>query len=661
MPLLRRKLTVAVLASATAFSSAPLRAAVDPPLIKQLKLLDVEQLLDIEVTSVARRPEKLREAAAAIQVITRSQIRRSGATTLAEALRLASNLQVAQRGARGWAITARGFNTDLANKLLVMIDGRTVYTPLFSGVFWEAQDYLLEDVDRIEVISGPGGSLWGANAVNGVINIITTSAAESQGLYAEAGGGSGTSNIQGLRYGGTLSPDAHFRVYGKHMGNEASALPDGSSAEDPSHRAQGGFRIDGARSADALTLQGDYYANRQRDLAGGGTTRMQGANLLGRWSRRLSAESDFVLQSYFDWTRFSDAVPPLRLGTTQITPPGQLRDDLKTVDLDFQHRFRAWGRHSITWGLGFRHTHDVVDNAPALAFLPAVLDQQLYSAFAQDEIGLGTGLSMTVGSKFERNEYTGLEVEPGIRLQWLPSSRQMLWGAVSRAIRAPSRIDRDVWQGPPPTITILKGSPDFQSEKVLAWELGHRGQFGTRISTSLSAFYNEYDDVRSTTITPVTFLPFYFANDLEGHTWGAEFTAGVQITSGWSLQAGYNWLEERLRVREGSIDISNGRNETADPEHQVSLRSALDLPGRMEFDAGLRWVGTLQNSQGPVAGTVPDYLDLDLRLAWHITNQLELSVAGRNLLHDQHPEYGFPSPTRPEVERNIYGKIAWRP
>jgi iron complex outermembrane receptor protein len=660
MPL-RRRVTLAVLTCAGALSSPVLRAAVDPPLINQLKLLDVEQLLDIEVTSVARRPEKLREAAAAIQVITRSQIRRAGATTLAEALRLASNLQTAQRGARGWAISARGFNTDLANKLLVMIDGRTVYTPLFSGVFWEAQDYLLEDVERIEVISGPGGSLWGANAVNGVINIITTAAADSQGLYAEAGGGSSVNNLQGLRYGGTLSPDAHFRIYGKHMGNAASGLPDGSSANDPSHRAQGGFRIDSARGADALTLQGDYYAGRQRDVAGGGDTRMQGANLLGRWTRSAGPESNFVLQSYFDWTRLADAVPPLRLGTVPLTPAGLVRDDLKTIDLDFQHRFRATSAHAITWGLGFRHTHDVVDNAPGIAFLPPVLDQQLYSAFVQDEIGLGAALSLTLGSKLEHNEYTGLEVEPSIRLQWLPSSTHMLWSAVSRAIRAPSRIDRDVWQGPPPTITILKGGPDFKSEKVLAWELGHRAQYGARLSTSLSAFYNEYDDVRSTTITPVTFLPFYFANDLAGHTWGTELTASLQLTENWALHAGYNWLEERLHVREGRIDITNGRNETSDPQHQVSLRSAIDLPQGVELDVGLRWIDTLHNSQGPEAGTVPDYLELDLRLAWHITNQLELSVAGRNLLHDQHPEYGFPSPARAEVERSIFGRLAWRP
>ena len=634
-------------------------AASTPSTITELKQLNVEDLMDIEVMSVARRPEKLLGAAAAIQVVTQAEIRRAGATTLPEALRLADNLQTAQRGTRGWAISARGFNTDLGNKLLVMIDGRTVYTPLYSGVFWEAQDYLLEDIDRIEVISGPGGTLWGANAVNGVINIITRSAADTQGLYAEAGGGSELQNFAGLRYGSTLGTDVHFRAYGKYSDRDDSALADGTPAGDSGRRAQAGFRADTQPSADnAMTVQGDFYDVSQ-EVPGSAATTMRGANLLGRWTRTLAEESDLSLQTYYDWTHLSDAVPALVLNGTQFAPAGRLRDDLQTIDLDFQHRFRPAEAHQVVWGLGFRHTHDVVDNAPGVAFLPAVLDQQLYSAFLQDAWALSDRLSLTFGSKIEHNSYTGLELEPSVRLQWQPASNQTLWSAISRAVRTPSRIDRDLWQAAPPYLALLQGRPDFKSENVVAYELGYRAQHSV-FTTSVATFYNAYTDVSSTSITPATILPFYFANNLAGHTYGVEFTGNLQLTDRWSLHTGYNLLKERLHVKDGQFDLSNARNETSDPEHQLSLRSSLSLPRRVELDAGLRWISRLQNNNGPEPGTVPGYVELDARLAWHVSTQLELSIVGQNLLHGRHPEYGFPEPGRPEVQRSVYGKLAWR-
>jgi iron complex outermembrane receptor protein len=654
---IRRHIAVTLLLASLSGGSL---AAARNPTIGELKRLNVEDLMNIEVMSVARHPERLLDAAAAIQVITTEGIRRSGAVTLPEALRLADSLQTAQRGARGWAISARGFNTDLANKLLVMIDGRTVYTPLFSGVFWEAQDYLLEDVERIEVVSGPGGTLWGANAVNGVINVITRKAADTQGLHVEAGGGTELTGAAGLRYGGQLSPQMQFRIFAKHVDHDDSRLADGSPALDAWHRSQLGFRIDSApAAADALTLQGDYYENRER-VPGGGVTIMRGANLLGRWTRGMTGDSGLSLQVYYDWTYLSDAVPALTVGALPVAPSGQLRDDLKTFDVDFQHRFRAADAHAVTWGLGFRHTHDVVRNAPALAFFPARLTQQLFSAFVQDEIRLRDGLSLTVGSKVEHNDYTGVEVEPSARLQWQPAVAHTLWAAISRAVRAPSRIDRDLSQAAPPYLVVLKGGPDFTSEKVTAYELGYRAQPGPGFGLSLSAFYNVYSDVRSTTITLPTLLPFYFVNDLAGDTWGLEFSSTFQVTDRWSLRAGYNLLQEDLHVKSGRIDISNGRNETADPQHQVALRSSLDLPHGLELDAGLRWVDTLRNNNGPTPGSVPAYFELDARLAWHVTDALELSIAGRNLLHDRHPEYGFPAPGRTEVERSVYGKLTWR-
>jgi len=657
------KSVASVLLLSAALHGASLHAASDADTIGSLKGMSIEDLMNVEVTAVGRRPEKLLTAASAIQVITREEIIRSGAITLAEALRLADNLQTAQRGANGWAISARGFNTELANKLLVMIDGRTVYTPLFSGVFWENQGYLLEDIERIEVVSGPGGTLWGANAVNGVISVITRDAAQTTGLYLEGGGGPEVNVAGGLRYGARLAPDVYWRVFGKYLDLDDSVLADGSPAMDGLSRGQAGFRLDAGStsgSRDAFTLQGDFYETERHDRLADADTRGQGANILGRWTRRVSGTADFSLQAYYDWTRFSDKVPEMLVGTTVIAPAGRFRDDLHTIDLDFQHHFRAASAHDITWGLGFRHTSDKASNAPALAFLPGNRDQQLYSLFVQDQIRLRDQLSLTVGSKFEHTGYTGFEYEPSARLEWRLADRQLVWGAVSRAIRAPARIDRDLRQPAPPNLPILYGDSGFRSEKVVAFELGHRAQHGDRVSSSVVAFYNEYDDLRTTGVTPEVLLPFRFENALYGHTYGVEITGRVQITPRWSVRAGYNLLEERLRVREGSTDITNGLNETADPEQQVSLRTSLNLPRGLEFDAGLRWVDILHNNNGPEPGTVPHYLELDVRLGWQISRHLNFAVVGRNLLHDQHPEYGFPGPGRTEVERSLYGKLAWR-
>lgn len=638
-----------------------LHAAEAADTIGNLKQLDVEALLNIEVMSVTRHAAPLAEAPSAIQVITQAQIRRSGATTLAEALRLADNLQVAQRGAQGWAITARGFNTDLANKLLVMIDGRTVYTPLYSGVFWEAQDYLLEDIDRIEVISGPGGTMWGANAVNGVINIITRSAADTQGVHAEAGAGTELFATTALRFGGTLASGVSYRVYGKHVAMNESVFTDGSPAGDAWHREQAGFRMDAGNPAGEWTLQGDLYTNHQQGGADGRTTIMRGQNLLGRWSRELPQDGGFSLQLYYDRTYLSLPVAGLAgVGPFPAAPAGTLRDELQTMDLDFQHRLPLGTRNVLTWGVGFRHTHDVVDSAPALAFAPEKLDQQLYSMFVQDEIGLLDAVSLTIGTKVEHNDYTGFEFEPSLRLKWQAAATQVLWAAVSRAVRAPSRIDRDLRQAPAPHFPLLWGGAQFQSENLLAWELGYRAQAGSRFATSLATFYNEYDDIRSTTTTPDVVFPLYFENGVEGHTWGAEWTGTLQVTDNWSLHAGYVLLKEELRVKPGHFDLSNARNETADPEQHASLQSSLDLPGRIALDMNLRWVDTLRNSDGPEVGIVPAYLDLDARVAWQASAELELSLAGRNLLHRRHPEYGFPSPTRREIQRGVHAGITWR-
>ncbi len=631
------------------------------PSTDELKQLSVEQLMNIEVTSVARHPEKLLQAASAIQVITQEDIRRSGATSIPEVLRLADNLEVAQKNSHDWAISARGFNTALGNKLLVMIDGRTVYTPLYSGVFWDAQDYLLEDIDRIEVISGPGGTLWGANAVNGVINIITKSAADTKGLYAEAGGGNQLEELGGARYGGTLGSNIDFRVYGKYLDRADDVFTDGSRAPDAWHQERAGFRLDSQASPrDAVSLHGDFYDGHE-DVDTGGAGDAGAGNIVGRWTHVFSDESDLSLQSYYDQTHRSAPIVAFYLNTLELAPPGTLQDDLRTFDTDFQHRFALGGRNRIVWGFGYRFTHDEVRDAPAVGLAPAVLDQNLFSAFLQDEILLGHDWSATIGSKVEHNDYTGFEVEPNVRLEWGFTPGQALWSAVSRAARTPSRFDRDLVEPAPPTpLVVLEGGHDFGSEYVTAYELGFRGELGSRVTGSISTFYNVYDDVRSTSITPNTIVPLYFANNLEGNTYGVELSGTYRVLESWSLHAGYDFLEENLHVKPGQFDLNDALNETSDPKHQFSIRSAMNLPWRVDFDVGLRWVDALLTNTGPLPGIVPSYFEMDSRLAWRTVKGLELSVVGQNLLHAHHVEYGFPSPTTVQIQRSVYGKIAWR-
>ncbi|MDR3387868.1 MAG: TonB-dependent receptor [Rudaea sp.] len=626
-----------------------------------LKQMSLDELMNIDVTSVSRHPEKLSRAASAIQVITADDIRRSGATSIPEALRLADNLDVAQKNSHDWAITARGFNTALANKLLVLVDGRTVYTPLFSGVFWDAQNYLLADIDRIEVISGPGGTLWGANAVNGVINIITKSASDTQGTYLEAGAGTQLQDFTGARYGAALAPDIHFRIYADYFNRGSETLANGNDANDAWNQGQGGFRLDAQLSPhNALTVQGDFYGGDEGEVAGG-TARISGGNILGRWSHAISDSSDMSLQVYYDRTHLSDPVAALVLNSTVFAPAGILTDDLDTYDVDFQHRFVLNERNHVEWGLGYRYTHDTVEDAPALAFSPPVLDQRLFSGFVQDEITLRENLLLTVGTKLEHNDYTGFELEPSARIRWDFSANQMLWAAISRAVRTPSRIDHDLSEpAPPAPIEILEGSTDFVSETVIARELGYRAQLGANIAMSVSAFYNDYDHVRSTGITPVTLLPFVFQNNLEGETHGVELSIDYQAADWWRLHGGYDPLRENLRVKPGTFDLNAAQNETADPQQRFALRSSMDLPRSMELDVALRWTDVRYINDGPTIEPVPPYWEMDVRLGWHPIEKVEFSIGGQNLLHDHHVEYGFPGPAQVTIGRSVYGKVVWR-
>jgi iron complex outermembrane receptor protein len=662
-------------------ASGPLRASadVDDAALNALGKMSLQELSNLEVTSVSKEPQQWLRAPAAIQVITAEDIRRSGVTSIPEALRLADNLEVAQINSHDWAISARGFNANLANKLLVLIDGRAVYTPLYGGVLWNEQDYLLADIDRIEVISGPGGTLWGANAVNGVINIITKSSQQTQGAYVEAAGGNQLEVQSGARYGAQFAPDAYVRVYGKYTGAGDERTDAGSSAEDAWHLGRGGFRIDlGADQQNQYTLQGDFYSGSE-DFGGMGPYNLSGGNVLGRWTRTLSAQSSMSLQWYYDHTYLSQpyaaspAAPPYYSGF----PASALTDDLDTYDVDFQFQSGLGARQRIVWGLGYRGTRELDQDASIVRFLPPALDQSLYSGFLQDEVMLASGVYLTAGSKLEHNGYNGFDLEPSVRLQWNLDPKALLWTAVSRAVRTPSRYDHDLQvptgliNAPSPyqfPTEYLAGNSDFATEKLIAYEIGYRAELGSRLSASISAFYNDYEDLRGTTATATTALypfpfPITFQNDLEGETHGLELSGTYQLRDWWRLHAGYNLLLEHLRVKPGEVDTTDATSETADPKGQFTLRSSMDLPRQVAMESAVRWVDALHiddgPTAGPVVGIVPSYWELDAKLGWHPAPRLELSLVGQNLLHDHHPEYGYPSAGREDIGRSVFGRIVW--
>lgn len=640
----------------------------ESPSPESLKELSLEELMNLQVTSVSKTPEKLNETASAIQVITGEDIHRFGATSIPEALYLAGNLQVAQKASHAWGISARGFNTELANKMLVLMDGRTIYTPLYSGVFWDRQDYLLEDIDRIEVISGPGSTLWGANAVNGVINITSKSADNTQGLFAEAGGGNELQVLAGARYGGKIGSHIAYRVYGKYDKHDDAVRWDSTllPAHDNWQFGQAGFRVD-ARPNDFcnLTFQGDWYDSPTGQLAGT-TSRTIGWNLLGRWTQTFRDSSQTILQMYYDHTHLSDPTAAAFLGPFELAPAGVFVDQLGTWDLDFQHHFRIGQLNRVVWGLGYRRTENENENSPGLAFLPDHLTQNLYNIFAQDEIQFLPKLKFTIGTKLEHNDYTGYEVEPSGRLQFQVNESHMIWGAVSRSVRVPSRIDRDFIEPLPPALLILlRGDPNFRSEKVLADELGYRAQFSDALTGSLSLYYNYYTDLRSTTtslppgdLNLLHAFPLYFKNDLEGETYGAELNIAYEVSPWWQLVLSANRLKEHLWVVQGGDDFNGTHNETADPAWQVAMRSTFSLPYGITLNPDFRWVDKLLINNAATVDVVPAYAELDLSANYPVGKHCEISATARNLLHAKHIEYGFPGTTQEQIERGICGRLS---
>lgn len=604
--------------------------------------MSLEELATIQVTSVSRRPESLSAAASSIFVITGKEIHRAGATTLPEALRLAPNLQVARVDARNYAVTARGFNNAFENKLLVLIDGRTVYSPLFSGVFWDVQDVVLEDVERIEVISGPGATLWGANAVNGVINIITRSAQTTQGTLVSVTAGKDERN-GAVRYGGALANGGHYRAYAKYAAHDDTRTAAGRPVLTGWDRQQAGFRADWGDTARNITLQGDVVDGKLHQQ-GTADIRVRGANLLGRVNQTFAGGSTATVQMYWDHT--------------ERDQPNAFFERLDTLDLQLQHAVDLGARHRLVWGGGYRWGHDRVQNGPAFGFLPGNKNLTWANLFAQNEFALRDDLRLTAGLKFEHNNYTGVEVLPTLRLAWQPQASTLVWGSLSRSVRAPSRIDRDFYSPTTPRIVngvpqyAIAGGKDFESEVANVVELGYRAQPTPTLSYSATAFFGDYDRLR--TIEPnQNGTGSVFRNFAQGRTRGIEAWASWQAGKAWRMSAGGVVQHVGTSVRPQSRDLTATTGlATSDPSHYWMLRSSHDLAAGHELDVTLRRVGALRTP------AVPSYTAVDLRYGWRIRKGLELSLIGQNLFDPRHPEFGS-APGRSEYERAALLRLVW--
>jgi iron complex outermembrane receptor protein len=646
--------------------------------------LDIDQLsrvevvapaLDVEVSTVTRTESTVGRSPAAVFVITNEMIRRSGARYLPEVLRLAPGVQVARIDASRWAVSIRGFNGRFANKLLVQIDGRSIYTPLFSGVFWDVQNLMLEDVDRIEVIRGPGAAVWGANAVNGVINVITKKAGDTQGGFVESGLGSELLGFSDARYGGALGDDAHYRVYGKWFEHGGSYLP-GGEAPDDWRDARTGFRVDWTPTCeDTVTLSGDYYQGTGGEVeyiaspdppfarTTVGDHRLSGGDIVVGWSRVLDDESDWSLQCYYDRTeRFR----------SDIT----FFEERDTLDVDFQHRFPLGAWQSVIWGLGYRNTRGVLGSTPFfMEFEPPHRSYDLYSCFLEDEITLREDwLYFTAGAKFQHNDFTGFEYQPTGRLLWTPSPRHSVWGALSRAVRTPAQAEEDirltmapvaVLPGPTPVIPQWTGDTGILAETVLSYEAGVRTHPTDSFFWDLAIFFNDYDGLLAVAPAapvlgltpsgfPALFVPYQPVNASNGETYGFELAANYDLSSASRLRCAYSFLRMSLDSPAG-VEPLHGEGES--PCNQVYFWLSRDFGCRWTADFLWRFVDSLPELQ------VDSYNALDIRLAWKPRERLEVFAVGRQLLDMAHSEFGsldYIGATPVEVQQEVYGGATWR-
>jgi len=659
--LLRRSLMMLLVAA----GAGDMPRCQDAP--QDLTKIGIEAVMDMEVTSVSKRPEKLMDTAAAVYVLTSEDIRRSGATSIPEILRLVPGVQVARIDANHWAIGARGFTSSLSRSLLVLIDGRSVYSPLFAGVYWDTQDTLLEDIDRIEVIRGPGATLWGANAVNGVINILTKSARHTQGTFVSLGGGNQERLPAAVRSGGETPRGMAFRTYATFFERGAEFHQDRENF-DGWHVTRAGFRTDAdPREQDHLTLQGDVYdgrAGQQATLSSytapyAETVQedgdLRGGNLIGQWKHVLHEGSDTTMQFYYDRTHRSQ--------------PG-FHEDRDTFDVEFRHHLHLGSRHELLWGAGYRQTSDDTGGLPTLAFVPAARTDDVANAFVQDEIGIvPSKLTLTLGSKFEHNDYSGFNYQPNARLLFSPAPKHVLWSAVSRALRVPSRLESDLaltalLEPATPTFFRLLGTKDFAPERLTAYEMGYRVQATDRLFLDLALFYNDYASLLSlesgvpfTEASPApshTVVPLFLKNGIGAAVHGAELAFTWRPGASWRLIGSYSFLSMNLTAAENSADTTTAPGtEGSSPRHMASLRSSLDLPRSFALDVTLRYAGGLPSQK------VDGYTEMDVSISRRLARGLEVALSGQNLLSPHHAEFGGRGGPI-EVERSVYGRLVGR-
>lgn len=598
--------------------------------MEELNWLQEERI----VSTASRYEQKVSETAAAVYVITQEDIRRSGANSIPELLRMVPGVNVARINASNWAISIRGFNHRYSDKLLVLIDGRSVYTPLFAGTYWDVQDTLLEDIERIEVIRGPGGTLWGANAVNGVINIITKHAKDTQGGIVTGSAGIEERGMGGLRYGSKIGDNAYYRVYTKYYNHDDFTLAPEKSARDSLETERAGYRIDWDYSTkDFLTFQGDLYLGNEGETNNyrqASEIDVSGGNMRSRWKHILSDASDTTLQVYYDRTnRWTSGLEEMR----------------DTFDLDFQHRYRLFDCHEFMWGLGYRFTQDDTEGPGYFSLNPPGRGDNLFSVFIQDEISLfDDKVKLIIGSKFEHNDYTGFEAQPNIRALWSLTSHQTLWAAVSRAVRTPSRMEANSVIDYRPYY-YFTGNDDLVSEDLLAHEVGYRIQFNKRLSLDIATFYNFYDSLINN-VSKETFENVY-----KGETYGVETTINWNVIDRWKLITGYTYF------RENFFDYSDTEFYADDPRNQFNIRSLLNLPYHTEFDTTLYYVDGINLSDTDM--DIPEYFRFDMCLGWHITKSAEVSLVGTNLLDNEHYEFSDRSIAPTQIERAIYVKFTW--
>lgn len=670
-----KQLVAAALAAMLVTSTALANTSQDVP---DVTTMSVEDLMNMQVTSVSKRSEKVADAPAAVFVITQEDIQNSGARSIPELLRMVPGLEVARIDENKWAIGSRGFNGRFDDKLLVLIDGRSVYTPLFSGVYWDVEDVMLEDVDRIEVIRGPGATLWGANAVDGVINIITKSAKDTQSALVKSEGGDEQLNADSARYGGKVADKGYYRIYAKYFDWNSSAGLNGQYAGDGWNQIRGGFRSDWNLSqADSLTVQGDSYHSRDGEtltvptLAApysttfGNNGDYSGGNLLGRWTHNYANGSNVSLQTYFDRTNYSDN--------------NLFVDHENVFDLDFQHDFHVGDHHEVVWGAGYRSIQDRSDSTFTVMVTPSQGQYNLFSAFAQDEVGLlNKRLVVTIGSKFEHNSFTGFEFEPNVRLLAKVSATQSVWGAISRAVRTPAITEQGLrladavvppavppFNSPLPVIEAVYGSKQFKSEDLLAYEVGYRVQATNSFSADISAFYNNYTNLRSaepgtpfvegSPIPTDVVFPFIAENKMSGGTYGLEPFFDWKVLPSWKLFGSYSYLQMNIHKNADSLDpipdVPNGSN----PKNQVFLNSSIDLPMHFEQHLSYRFVDKL-------AGIgIPSYSSVDAGVSWNPLPNLRLSFDGQNWLDNRHLEFtpDFINTIPTVVARTYYGSVTW--